>query len=302
MRHARVKKALQPGIRFIEGVVYYAKGIYYYVDTHPIYLLAAGIAFNVLLCAMPLAFLLLYGLGQLIEWPGVLAGINREMTGIIPNESYRATIMETLGSQVETIVHNGALAGTVGILVAVWTSSALFSSVRTALNKIYGLKPTRFFALYRLYDMALLVLLGVLVVLGNITEPLSALAHQIGQNYLPGSVSAVLERLATWFVSATSTFVLFVLLYRFLAHAAVPLASSLVGATTATLLWLVAKSAFGYYLARFPALGLLYGTYTFLVATALWLYYSAVVFVIGAILTKLHWERRDASGPRELVV
>ena len=41
---------LRRGMRFIHGVVYYSRGIYHYVDVHPIYLLSAGIAFNVLLC------------------------------------------------------------------------------------------------------------------------------------------------------------------------------------------------------------------------------------------------------------
>lgn len=291
MRKPRTPRVIRPGIQFLAGVVYYTKGIYHYVDVHPIYLLSAGIAFNVLLCIVPLIFLMLYGLGQVIEWPVVLSVIERQLSEVIPNASYRMTIMDTLRAQIDTILNTGRVAGLLGVVGAVWTSTALFSSLRTALNGVYELRAPRFFAVYKLYDVMLLLLLGLLMIIGNIAAPVAALVRQIGLSYVPATLEALLEQLATGVVSIGASFVLFILLYKYLAHSPVPARSALVGAATATILLECAKLGFTYYLTKFPTLGILYGAYTFLVVAALWLYYAALVFVVGGILTKLHWDR-----------
>lgn len=290
MKSKRTRQVVHAPVDLAKVVMYYAKGIYHYVDVHPIYLLSAGIAFNVLLCAMPLMFLMMYGLGQVIEWQGLLGVIDVQMSKIVPDAQSRIVVMDTLRSQVDTIVHSGSLAGIAGLIGALWTSTALFSSLRTALNGIYGLRSGKFFALYKVYDLLLLALLGLLVVIGNFAAPLSALMHEIGQSYVPSTIETIVENSASVIVAIVSTFGLFFLLYRYLAHKRVPVWSAIVGASTATVLWECAKILFVYYLSRFHTLGVLYGTYSFLVVTALWLYYAALVFVVGGILTKLHWD------------
>ncbi|MCH7827530.1 MAG: hypothetical protein IIC75_06115, partial [Bacteroidetes bacterium] len=48
---------------------------------------------------------------------------------------------------------------------------------------------------------------------------------------------------------------------------------------------------FGYYIYHFGFIGRIYGTYAFLVVVAFWIYYSSVVFIIGAEIAKLHSDR-----------
>jgi YihY family inner membrane protein len=133
--------------------------------------------------------------------------------------------------------------------------------------------------------------MAALVVISSFAAPLSALAHNFGQQFIPKTFATVLENLAMGIVGVVSTFTLFFLVYRYLSHRLVPAISAIVGASTATLLWECARIGFTYYLTRFPGIGLLYGAYTFIVVTALWIYYSALVLVVGGILTKLHWDR-----------
>jgi YihY family inner membrane protein len=128
------------------------------------------------------------------------------------------------------------------------------------------------------------------VVFGNFAAPIALLFHKVGESYVSPAVESIVEHSATAAVTIISTFVLFFLLYSYLAHKRTPFWSAVVGATTATVLWECAKVLFVYYVSRFHTLGVLYGTYSFLVVTALWLYYAALVFVIGGILTKLHWD------------
>ena len=67
------------------------------------------------------------------------------------------------------------------------------------------------------------------------------------------------------------------------------------GAIWAALLWEAAKQLFGYYIRHFPTLGIIYGAYMLVVVVAFWLYYSAVVFIIGAEIGKLFDQRLQAS-------
>lgn len=67
--------------------------------------------------------------------------------------------------------------------------------------------------------------------------------------------------------------------------------SVLIGALWAALLWVGAKVLFGYYLTQFQTFPRIYGAYALGVVVAFWIYYTAVVFIIGAEVGKLFDER-----------
>jgi membrane protein len=271
--------------------VYYSKGMYQYTDEHPIFLLAAGIAFNVLLCVVPLLFLLTYGLGYFIDWQPLLALAEKQIAQVVPSETYRATLMEVVRTQVDSIVNIGGVVGMLGSLGAVWTSTALFSSVRTAINGIYGFRSMRFFAMYKVYDVVLLGAMGVLVMILALLAPMTVISSEAVHRVFIPDVASWLDSVVPTIVSIAATFVLVFLVFRFLSHKPVPQRSAIIGAVHTTLGWEGARWAFSFYLTHFPTLGLLYGAYTFLVIGALWMYYSALVLILGGIIVRLHWER-----------
>ena len=67
--------------------------------------------------------------------------------------------------------------------------------------------------------------------------------------------------------------------------------SVLIGALWAALLWIGAKVLFGMYLTSFTTFSRIYGAYALGVVVAFWIYYTAVVFIIGAEIGKLFDER-----------
>ena len=69
--------------------------------------------------------------------------------------------------------------------------------------------------------------------------------------------------------------------------------SVLIGALWAAMLWAGAKVIFGMYLASFTTFSRIYGAYALGVVVAFWIYYTAVVFIIGAEIGKLFDERID---------
>ncbi len=68
-----------------------------------------------------------------------------------------------------------------------------------------------------------------------------------------------------------------------------------VSALMATIFWEIARQIFGYYLAHAAALDRVYGAYLFLVAVVLWIYYSSLMFILGAEIGQLYRERLAGS-------
>jgi membrane protein len=68
-----------------------------------------------------------------------------------------------------------------------------------------------------------------------------------------------------------------------------------VSAFWAALLWEAAKQLFGFYLYNFSSFGKIYGTYALVVVVAFWIYFSSVVFIVGAEIGKLFQERLESS-------
>jgi membrane protein len=275
---------------------YYVKGIRKHTEAHPIYLLAGGLAFNALLCVVPVVLFLFYGLDLWLEKRSILDVVDTQLQTFIPQESYRTTILNVLRTQIDTIIHTGRIAGVIGILGALWTGSTLFASARTALNGIYGFRAERSLVLYKLRDIVMILTLGFLVIVAVAVTPISQVTMYYGHSFLAPGLFRWLSGIVPFVVSVVFSLALFYILYRSLAHHPVDVRSAFTGAVTATILWECAKGAFTFYLTRFTTLGVLYGAYTFLVVAALWVYYSSVVFILGGIITRLHWEQKESGS------
>ncbi|HEV8673264.1 MAG TPA: YihY/virulence factor BrkB family protein, partial [Methylomirabilota bacterium] len=88
---------------------------------------------------------------------------------------------------------------------------------------------------------------------------------------------------------------LFVLLYRFVPIQRVPWSSVLVGSVTTALLWELAKQLFRLYIEEINVYGTMYGSLGVTIGLIMWVYYSTVVFVLGATLIRVLEERRGRS-------
>src|SRR5690348_17154241 len=114
---------------------YYAVGLFDHLDEDHAFMLASGIAFNVLFSIIPLS-LLLFDLFTVILRDNARASqiIIDYVAQSIPVPAYRDTAVEWLSTQLTSIKHIGHVAGFIGGLTLMWLASALFSSLRTTVN------------------------------------------------------------------------------------------------------------------------------------------------------------------------
>ncbi len=168
--------------------------------------------------------------------------------------------------------------GPVGGALLIWTAIGLLSSLEQSLNRIFGAARSRSAA-------RRLLLYWSALTLGPVTL---AAASFLGEKAIqvfgraPG-VSRLLVA-AGWVGPIVVGVLVLATLYKLLPNTTVRWRSAIVGATVATVLWLVAKWGFAVYVQQLVFKGNLYGVLGVLPLFLLWLYYSWLILLFGAEL------------------
>ena len=98
-----------------------------------------------------------------------------------------------------------------------------------------------------------------------------------------------------------SIWVMFLLIYRFLPARRIPWRIAFVSALFSSVAFELLKSAFAWYVAYVANYRSTYGYFTSLVVLVFWIYYSAVVFVLGGEVGQIYDTNRIRRRQRELL-
>ena len=104
------------------------------------------------------------------------------------------------------------------------------------------------------------------------------------------------QNILVWLTSFAIIFIAFFTLYNFIPNRRLGFRVASVCALSASILYEVAKQAFGYYITNFASVGKLYGAYVLVVIVALWIYYSSIIFIVAAEIGQLYRERRKQAA------
>lgn len=194
-----------------------------------------------------------------------------------------------------------------------WFSTRLFAGVRTALNDIYdvSLRPTRHRAFILLWLQA--KLRDTIMVIGTVVLFLANTLLSTGLVVLQARGTASVPELA-FFVSTVGRFVtellafsfsvsLFYVTYRYASVRRLPWSTALLASTFTAVLFELAKRLYALYLANFASLDA-WGGDANLGAAALfilWVYYTAIVFLLGAVVAET-WELRKMQGRQRAIL
>ena len=282
-------------------LAHYVGGIYHRVEEHHIFLLAGGLAFSMFVSIVPLVLIVFAVLGRILEDPSLAAEINTFIDRMIPYESYAQFVKDMVISRVEEFRQYKNWAGVIGLAGLLFAASTLFSSMRTILDKVFQVRADVSILMGKLRDFGLVLLVLVYFVVSttviSVWEVTGELAKQVD---ILNSV-----RLASMndFTLGVLTFVLifigFVVIYYVVPFRRPPRKVILLSALSATILWELAKELFGIYITHFVMLKKVYGAYALMVVVAFWIYYTSIVFIIGAEIGQLYRERLSAKRQDE---
>jgi membrane protein len=241
--------------------------------------LARGLAFDVLVCLIPALFLLFLLFGFLFDSSReTIQYMSSYMKALIPFSQQQ--VLRNLFSVVKTKKLLGILGG-VGM---VWTLIRLFGSIRTVLDAVMEVKEGRGFLQGKLFDGKMMLGSGLFLVATVFVTSASSVLKTISPQILGAKFFylGVRGELSSLLLSFFFTVCLFFLLYRFIPYRRMPTKAAVNGALAASILWEVAKHIFHYYLLNFADISEVYGPFTLLLALILWVYYSCIVFILGA--------------------
>jgi membrane protein len=273
---------------------HYFIGLYNRIDDHHIFLLGGGLAFSLFVCIIPFVLIIFALLGTILDSNYMQSQINYFIDTIIPYYTYSEFVKKIIFSRINEVIEYRTLAGIIGVFGLLFAASGLFSSMRTILNKVFGVDTDVNFIMAKLRDFAMVLMVILIFFFSTILMPLLDVLRQAATHldFLDFFSSGIFEHFLFSALSFLLIFIVFSVLYMTVPLRKLSRKTTLISALWAALLWEGAKQLFGYYIYNFSAFGRIYGAYALMVVVAFWIYYSSVVFIIGAEIGRLYHERK----------
>jgi len=244
------------------------------------FFLAAGISFYVIICVVPLAFLLVAAAGFLLTDERAVEDVVAQLTEHLP--VYRVELEEVLLQ----VVRARRVTGLLGTGIFLLFASQLFAALRLVLNRILGIPKGRGFLHGVAFDLWMLLLITLLFFLSMaVTAVFAWMKAFLLFLRQAETLGAVLEWAELGLVVVLDT-PMFCLLYRYVPARRPPWRFVLISGFLTAVLWELAKQLFRWYILSLGVYSEIYGSLGVLVALFMWIYYSAVVFVLGAALIR----------------
>ena len=289
--------------RMTRGGLDFSRRVYQKAGDDDIFFLAGGIAFNVLIAALPFLLLLIavfgFVLKRAVDDPEQ-AAVNYVLSILPPTQR----IVALTRSIVREVVAGRTQFGILGLVLFVWTSTRFFGSLRSVLKHIFDLPEERGIVQGKIFDMGMVLVAGTLFLLNTgITVAVEG-AQSYGVEWLGIAGShewEVLRRASARLLAFAFILLMFVLIYRYLPLRRTPWRISLVAAVFTAVVWEMLKGAFAWYVGTVADYRTTYGTLATLVLLVLWAYYSAVVFVLGGEVAQVYDLLRRRRRQRELL-
>jgi membrane protein len=311
LRRVRARFASDPAVAAAKGAIQrtfrgfrdFASRVYQKAGQDDIFFLAGGIAFNVLLGAIPFLLLLISVFGFVLQAsvPDPEEAVVRYVVSILPASE---RVIEFTREMVDQVVGGRGRFGILGLLLLVWVSTRLIGSLRSALRSVFNIREERGIVAGKIFDAKMVVVAGSLF-LANTTITIALEAVQTYGIELLGLTDRgevlILQTLFARILAYGFILLMFVLIYRYLPARRVPWRIALAAATFTAVVFELLKSVFAWYVANFANYTTAYGTLAAGIILILWIYYTAVVFVLGGEVGQVYELYRIRRRQRELL-
>jgi membrane protein len=253
------------------------------------FVLASALSFSAVLCLAPLVLILFALAGFLMQSDQIADYLFDAATLLVP--AYGAELAEFLA----LLTRERAVTGLLGLASWAVFATQLFSLTRLVLNRAFRVPVRRGYVHGFLLDLLAVATVGSLaLVFALVLIVVIALSGVVGRVMPLPPLSP--RALAIPLIYVTGFACLF-LIYRALPNTAVPVRGPLTATLVVAVMWEIARRAFAAYVRAFGTYGRLYGSFGIGIAVLVWIYYSAIIFVLGAEVAALTNERAAARAP-----
>lgn len=255
-------------------------------------LMAAGLAFYVMLALSPLLVVLLA-----VASPFLASSTVQERLVASAAQAAGPSASSLLQEGIDAVrtAHAGWLASAIGIAASLLAASNVIVQMRYALNVVWGVPrgvtTVRSFVLGRFRLLVVLLTLAVVMLIWVTLDTSVTVLGTIVQHWFPNAHGLV--NVVTFGASVLLNGAAFALLYRIVPEAGVQWRDVGLGSIVAALLFTVGKVLLALYF-EFSGTFRVYGTAASLAAVLLWLYVSGLVFLLGGEVCA-QWSRLRGS-------
>jgi membrane protein len=257
------------------------------------FLLSSGIAFALLGCLIPLILLALALVGTyLLDHEELLEHISEYVVSMFP--ALDPKITENLLS----IMRNRNIFGILGLAGLLWTSTWVFTSLRGALNIIFGVPKGRSVLRGKIVDLSMILLAGTFLLLSMAFTWALGLIQQYPIR-LPLDLGPFFSFLLKYVLPFLFTFWMFFLIYKIAPNKRIPFQIAFKTAFFTSLSWEVAKQLFGWYVLHLGRFSAVYGSLGTGAIFFFWTYYSAAILLFGGEMAALLEEEQKNHNHSE---
>jgi membrane protein len=251
--------------------------------------LAAAIAFNILLAALPFALLVIWILADLLGLPPdeSAAAVRAFVEGFLPSVGTAASPLHDFVTDALRLRTKVGILGVVGYL---WFSTKLWGTLRSALAEVFDVEKERGIVAGKLFDLRVTVLASLLLVAYVTLSAYLALSRSwraaaLGlRETVMGQIEYFVGRGLAFMVIA----LIFFALYKFLPNRSMRWQTAAVGALTSALLFEAARNIYTIITHALDPGSLYTGALYAIISVVFWAYYSALLFLIGGEVAQVH--------------
>lgn len=251
----------------VSGTIRFLRRVIASFETHKSSRNAAAIAYYTLFSIFPLLLFLLYGSSFIFTSAESRQVLSSYLQGLFP---YGA---EDLSRIIEQTWNARGSIGLVSGIALLWGGSSIFSVLEVSLSQIWETSPRPFFQ-RRLLGIVAVITLMMIFVASFLIGPLTSLLLEN---------TKVSQQTLSYLLELTSLTIVMLLLYRIFPNKTVRWGAAFSGAFSAAVLVMIAK--FGFRVYTFLVIersGLVYGSLTWFLTLALWVYLVALLTLFGA--------------------
>ncbi|MBA3670907.1 MAG: YihY/virulence factor BrkB family protein [Gemmatimonadaceae bacterium] len=269
--------------------------------------LAGGIAFNILLAAVPFVLLLVWFLTYLLDNSSANASVvvTRYLDRLLPATA--ATTKSATHQLMTDVLRAHTKLGIWSGVTFVWFSTRLFGSLRTVLASVFDIDSERGIIEGKIFDIKITLLSTVMITANTListyvlvaTNKSVRLLEELGiRQDVMGQAKAIGGKIVAAMILAT----MFCALYKFLPIRRVRTKTAWVAALFTTVMFELAKFVFTSYVRSFNPGSLYTGTVAAVVVVVFWVYYAALIFILGGEVGQVFELRRTRKRQREVLM
>jgi membrane protein len=260
-----------------QGVVPIAKRTFQEFSGDNGTLMAASVAFYLLLSLVPLALVGIAILGWVLGDAQAQNQVFSFLKGYFPAQF---TMLKGLVLQVK---ESRGTIGLVGLGALLLTATGGFTTLETAINVAWN-APHRNFLLSKLFALGMMLVIGTLLVLSlGVTAIVGWAGHFAALSWLAHNTVA---HLLAFVVSIAVTTVMFTFIYKFFPNVKSAWKPALLSGFLTAVLWELFKQGYTWYSSsKWGDQSATYGAAAGFVGLVVWIYYSTSLVLLGAELT-----------------